>query len=643
MSEPASRRARLATAAALVVLVAVAFEGVRRCGFVAFDDNLYVYGHPLVQRGLTWEGVRWAFAADLSFESPYADYWMPVTILSRMLDVEMFGLDPAGHHVMNAALHALNAALVFLLLHGLTGALWRSGFAAAVFAVHPLTVESVAWVTERKDVLSGLFWTLAVITYARYAATGRRAPYASAVALMAAGLMTKPTLVTLPLVLLALDFWPLRRLPGRARMATLLAEKAPFFVLSLISAAATLLAHARGGHLGALEPLPLAARIANAIWSLVVYIGKVLWPVGLAVPYPYVTRSLISGRVILAGLLLGVAAWVVMRSARARPYLLTGSAWYALPLLPVLGIVQTGSQAHADRFMYIPIVGVGIVLAWGAADLASASPLARRITPWAAALALGCWVTLARAQVEHWRSTASLFTHAVRVTRDNPVAHHNLATALAEAGDLAGAERNYQEAVRIRPGYIEARSALGVVLARQGRLQEALAQQQEALRLAPSSADVHFNLGLIRARLGQPSEAAARYAEAVRLNPSLAAARYNWGNLLAAAGRWPEAEAQFREAARLAPGNRDAWNNLGLAVGLQGRWPEAERLLAELVGRDPDDLQARVNLGRALRELGRWDEAHAQWREVLARRPHDPAAQEAREEIARLDRFRAAR
>jgi protein O-mannosyl-transferase len=644
MNEATSRRARLATAAAVMLLAAIAFEGVRRCGFVAFDDNLYVYDHPLVTRGLTWEGVRWAFAADLWFESPHADYWMPVTILSRMLDVELFGLRASGHHVMNAAFHALNAALVFLMLEGLTGARWRSAFAAALFAVHPLTVESVAWVTERKDVLSGLFWTLTVIAYTRHAATGRRAAYVAAMALMAAGLMAKPTLVTLPMVLLALDFWPLRRLPARReRVAALLAEKAPFFVLSLASAAVTLAAHSRGGHLAALDHVPLAARIANAVWSLVLYVGKIVWPVGLAVPYPYVRTSLLSGRIALAGLLLAVAAYLVMRSARARPYLLTGSAWYALALLPVLGVVQTGQQGHADRFMYVPLVGVGIVLAWGAADLASASPILRRLAPWAAAAALGGCVALTRAQVEHWRSTVSLFTHAVQVTRDNHVAHHNLATALAMDGDLVGAERHYREALRIRPGYVEARSAFGVVLERQGRLQEALVQQQEALRLAPSSADVHFNLGLLWARLGRPSEAAARYADAVRLNPGLVAAHYNWGNLLAAAGRWPEAEARFREAVRLDPGHLDARNNLGLAVGLQGGWPEAERLLAEVVGRDPGYLRARVNLGRALRELGRLDEARAQWGEVLARGPQGAAADDAKAELAQLDRFRAAR
>jgi Flp pilus assembly protein TadD len=622
-------------------LTAAAFEGVRRCDFVAFDDNIYVHGHPYVRQGLTLEGVRWALGADLLFESPHADYWMPVTVLSRMLDVELFGLDPAAHHAVNAAVHALNAVLVFVMLAGMTGAPGRSAFAAAVFAVHPLTVESVAWVTERKDVLSALFWMLAVIAYARFAKEGGLGRYSAVAALMALGLMAKPTLVMLPFVLVALDVWPLRRMTA-VTAARRLAEKAPLLVLAGASAAVTLLAHARGGHLASTDDLPLGPRLANAAWALVVYLGKVPWPVGLAVPYPYEAGRL-GAKAFLAALLLGAAGALAVRSARTRPYVLVGSAWYVLALVPVLGIVQTGPQARADRFLYIPLVGLAVVLSWGLHELAGRTRHMRAALPWAAAGALVACVALTRQQVRHWESTTTLFLHAVSVTKDNHVAHHNLAAALALAGDLAGAARHDAEAVRIKPDYVAARTALGVTLARQGRLAEALEHQREAVRLAPSSADAHFNLGVVWARLGRPADAEARYAEAVRLAPALAAAHYNWGNLLAAAGRWPEAEARFREAARLEPANLDAANNLALAVALQGRWAEAARLLEDVVARNPDHARARVNLGRALRELGRPDQARAQWVEALARTPADPAAAEAREELARLDSIRAPR
>jgi protein O-mannosyl-transferase len=632
-------------ASGLVLLTLAAFEGVRHCGFVAFDDSIYLYRNPQVSRGLTWEGLRWAFGADLLFESPHADYWMPVTIVSRMLDVQMFGLDPAGHHAINALFHAINAVLVFLMLESVTAARWRSAFVAAMFAVHPLTVESVAWASERKNVLSALFWMLAVICYGRYARLGSRRAYAGALALMAVGLMAKPTLVMLPLVLLALDRWPLGRLrPGGAeRAVALVTEKAPLFALSAASAAVTLLSLARGDHLTPVDVVPLPSRIANALWALVLYGGQVVWPARLAVLYPHSGAGLLSWRTGAALAAVGVVTWFAVRHRHSRPYLLTGLAWYALPLAPVLGLIQSGQQSHADRFMYIPLVGLGIVLAWGGWDLVRVSRVARLALPWAAAaLCLG-WVVLTRDQVRRWETTVSLFSHAVEVTEGNHLAHHNLATALALEGDLAGAERHYLEAVRIRPGHGETRSALGVLLMRQGRLGEALTQENEALRLAPSSADVHFNLAVLLGRLGRSSDAAARYADAIRLNPSLPAAHYNWGNLLAAEGRWAEAEARFREAVRLEPDNLDALNNLGLAIGLQGRWPQAADHFRRALAVDPDHARAHVNLGRALRELGRWDEARAQWREALARWPQDPAVREAREEMARLDSIRAPR
>ena len=626
-------RSRAALALGLTLLVVAAYEGVRRCGFVSFDDDVFVYQNPYVRQGLSWAGLRWALGADLAFESSHADYWMPVTILTRMLDVQLFGLNAAGHHVVNVLLHAANVLLVFFLLDGLTGARYRSAFAAAVLAVHPLTVESVAWVTERKDVLSGLFWMLTLVAYARYASAGIRRAYWAALAFMAFGLMSKPTLVALPLVLLALDFWPLRRWATLPR-ARLLAEKGPFVLLAAASAALTVLSHARGGHLASGAAVPFASRLANALGSILVYLGQALWPARLAVFYPLRTGALLSPRTLAAVVILGLSSWVIVRQARRRPYLVTGGLWFLFALLPVLGFVQTGQQSHADRFMYLPLVGLGIMAAWTMGDVAATHDAPRRVMPWLALAVLAGWTVITRAQVRHWESTVALFSHAVAVTEDNTLAHMNLARALAREGDAAGAERQYREAIRIRPEETDARTGLGVLLMQRGRVLEAIAEHEEAVRRNPLSADARFNLGAAAARLGRTGEAASRYAEALRLDPGLAAAHYNWGNLLAAQGRWPEAESHFAEAARLQPENVDALNNLGLAMGLQGRWVPAVGILRRAVALDPQDARAHVSLGRALRALGQIDEAIAQWREAVRLDPRGDAGQEAREALA---------
>jgi tetratricopeptide (TPR) repeat protein len=397
----------------------------------------------------------------------------------------------------------------------------------------------------------------------------------------------------------------------------------------------TIVAHARSGFLASVEALPLPARIANVLWSLVAYLGTVVWPTRLAVFYPLTGGRVMSGRTLAAVAILGLVSGLAVRNAARRPYLLTGWLWYLLALAPVIGLVQTGLQSRADRYMYIPFVGVGILVAWGAADLASSWKTLRPLLPWAAAATLISWTALTRAQVRHWESTVTLFSHAVEVAQESALAYTNLARALAAEGDIAGAERHYRAALRVPPDDWKARTGLGVVLMQQGHLAEALEQHRQALRLNPSSADVYFNIGAVEARMGRTAEAAARYAEAVRLNPRLAAAHYNWGNLLAAGGRWAEAEAHFAEAVRLEPEDVEAINNLGLAIGLQGRWAQAAELLARAVALDPAHPRARVNLGRALRGLGRLDEARAQWQEVVRRNPRDPAALEAQEELAR--------
>jgi protein O-mannosyl-transferase len=622
-------RGRLAVAVALVVLTLASLEGVRRCGFVGFDDDYLVYGNPHLRNGLSWAGVRWAFAADLLFDSPNADYWTPLTALSRLVDVDLFGMEPAGHHVTNLLLHAITVVLLFLVLDSMTGARGRSAFVAAVFACHPLHVESVAWVTERKDMLSGLLFTVTLGAYVRYARAPGPGRFAGVVAALAAGLLAKPMLLTTPFVLLLLDLWPLGRLrleePGAAaRARRLLLEKWPLFLLTAGSVAATFVPLLRGGRLTSLESLPLSARVGNAILGYATYVGQMLWPHPLAIPYPHPGPPP-AAAVLAAALILSAITGLCVRAARRRPPLLVGWLWFLGMLVPVVGLVQSGDHAHADRYMYLPSIGLALMLAW---SVPAWAPRA-----WAAAGALGvaACVVATRTQVRYWQSTTTLFSHAVAVTKDNFVAHNNLAAGLTVTGDVAGAEQHYRAALAIRPRYREARTGLGVLLMRQGRLAEALEQQQQAYRAGPS-AEVCFNLALVEARMGRVADALAHYAQAGAFAP----AHYNRGNMLAAAGRWSEAEADFRAAALLRPDDVEAANNLGLSIGLQGRWEEATEVLRRASALDPDHVRVRFNLGRTLLALGRAEEARAQWEEAVRRRPHDPAIGDVQAELARL-------
>jgi len=633
VSELASAPRRLIVCLGLIVLTLVAYEGVRRCGFVAFDDDLFVYRNPQVRAGLTWAGVRWAFTADLLFESPNADYWTPLTILTRMADVQLFGLDPAAHHATNVLLHALHVVLLFLLFDGLTGARWRSAFVAATVAVHPLTVESVAWVTERKNVLSAVFWALSLLAYARWATRDSRRWYVAAVVLMALGLMAKPSLIVLPGVLLLLDYWPLRRLRGRADLRGLVMEKAPFAVLAVASCVITVVAVSRGGHVAAAEAVPFMDRLLNAAQSIVAYLRQALWPSDLAVFYPY-PRSGLAVRGVASATLLAGVTWLAIRAGRARPWLAVGWLWMLMCLVPVLGIVQSGQQSRADRFMYLPLAGLGVLGAWGGAELLARARW-RPATAAAALVTIAAWVFVTREQVRQWTDTVTVFSHALAVTRDNHLAHSNLATALALRGDVAGAEAHYREAIRIEPRYAEAQTALGVVLAHLGRFPEALERQREALRLSPQSAKVLFNLASVEARLGDSAMAERHYALAVAANPQFAVAYYNWGNLLASQGRWVEAEARYAAVLQLDPNDVEARNNLGLAIGLQGRWEDAARILEPLVRQMPDHARARTNLARALRELGRPDEARRLLEEGLGRKPDDAELKQALDELTR--------
>ena len=614
--------------------------GALDCGFVNFDDGHFVQDNPFVREGFTARSVRWAFTAHLTFDAwPYLDYWQPVTVLSRLLDVELFGMDPRGHHATNILLHALNTALLFLVLESMTlrasagegeaGSYWRSAFVAALWSLHPLRVESVAWITERKDMLAGLFWMLTLAAYRRYVRRPGSPRLAAVAAVLALGLMCKPFLVTLPFVLLLLDYWPLQRIgpeDGWRRLARLVAEKLPLFALSAAATVIGIQTQARVGILTTLESEPLSARIAGALVDFVRYLFKLVWPFPMALPQPF-SPVWPQGVVFASAALLAAVTVAACAQARRRPYLPVGWFWFLGVLVPVIGLVQPGQIPLTDRYTYLPHIGLAIVVAWGVPDLLP-SPLRRaRWMASAVVIVLLACAAASIAQVRYWKDSVTLFEHAVRVTADNSVAHYNLANALAAQGRTAEAIAHYDRAKAIRPA--PAHNTLGSMLAAQGRLDEAIVHYREAVKVDPKYSDAHNNLGVLLARQGNAAEARLHYQEALRYRPRHADALYNLGrleaaegrldqalvlfgsaleanpeldgayyvraNALAGAGRFPEAAADFRSALRLRPGNADAHNNLGRVLALQGRAAEAMAEYDAALRLAPDHALARAN------------------------------------------------
>jgi protein O-mannosyl-transferase len=564
---PSGRRAdtavsgRALAALLLVAATLAAFAPVLSAGFVIYDDERYVLKNPHVQEGFGGDALRWAFTAG------YASNWHPLTWLSHMLDWRLFGASPAGHHLTSLLLHAANAALLFLLLDRMTGAPWRAAFVAALFALHPLHVESVAWVAERKDVLSTLLWLLATWAYVAWTRKRGTARYVLVGALVALGLAAKPMLVTLPLTLLILDFWPLRRREaGTAGALRLVAEKVPLLTLSAASAAVTLATQAASPALGSMQEFPLAARVGNALVAYVAYLGKALWPAGLAVFYPHPGSSLSWWRPSGAAALLAAITVLAVALRRSRPYLLSGWLWYLVTLLPVIGLVQVGEQAMADRYTYVPLIGPFVAAAWGIPDAARALLAASRrpggesadrdrVLRWGLPVAAGAVLLalalLTRAQAAVWKDSVTLFEHALAVTERNHLAHLDLGTALSREGRADEALAHYAEAVRIKPGNSIAQYDLGAALAARGRDAEAMEHYLQALTLDPRYAAAHNNLGILLAKQGRIDEAARHYAEAARLRPDFAEAHFNLAVAFQALGRDAEARAALETATRL--------------------------------------------------------------------------------------------
>jgi len=569
---------------ALAACTFAAYGAVRGHGPVDLDDPSYVFANPHVRGGLTLDGLRWALGATR------AANWHPLTWASHMADVSLWGLDPGGHHLTSLILHAGNAVLLLWLLVRWTGSTWAAALAAALFALHPLHVESVAWIAERKDVLSLCLALLTLIAYTRHVARPSPGSYALTTLLFAAGLAAKPMLVTLPLLMLLLDLWPLARLrldrPGSCRGPV--REKLPWLVLAALSAAVTFVVQRGGGAVHTLAELPLPARLANAPVAAAAYLGQVLWPVDLAVfyPHPHLAGGLPAGRVAGAAALLvalSAAAWALRRWG----YPLVGWLWFVGALVPVIGLVQVGEQARADRYTYLPAIGLYVVAAFGLRDLAAARPRLRPALATAALAALAALGATTHAQVAHWRDSVALFSHAAAVTSGNFLAQLNLGGALLQRGDRAGALAAYHRAVELRPDYAHARASLGALLLESGDQDGARTQLELALAAQPDHPVALFNLGWLAERT-DPAGAAARYEAALRADPDHVGARLNLGVLLARRGDLDAAGRHFRHALDVRPDDGDALLDLGLlaqAYAAAGRLAAARATAAEALRR----------------------------------------------------------
>ncbi|MBB5061025.1 tetratricopeptide (TPR) repeat protein [Granulicella aggregans] len=528
---------------ALLVATFAVYAQVRNFDFVNYDDGDFITNNLNVRQGITAQGLKWALTTG------YEGNWVPLTWVSHMVDCQFFGLDSGWHHLNNVLLHALAAIMLCMFLQRATGTRWRSALAGFLFALHPLHVQSVAWVAERKDVLSACFWFLTMWLYVRYAERPSTGRYLAVALSFWLGLMAKPMMITLPFVLLLLDYWPLARLRRRGRKV--IWEKLPLLGLAGAASAITYLAQK---HSESVNLIPIGVRLENAAHSYALYIFQTFWPTRLAVLYPYPPDLVLPlSPIVAAGVLLGlITTGVVVLRSRA-PYLLTGWGWYVVTLVPVIGFVQVGDQAHADRYMYIPMVGLLIMLIWGAAEILEQLRARMLAIPLAAAACLVAAV-VSWVEVGYWRNGETLFRRAIAVTNDNKIADNNLGSYLMNSGRVSEALPYLETAVRIDPEMGSARNNLGSALGRMGRVPEAIEQLQVAVRLWPDSPDPHTNLGTALAQAGRIPEAADEFEAALRMDPNDALVQKNLGQALSGIpGRLPDALRHLEEADRLSP------------------------------------------------------------------------------------------
>ena len=589
-------RLLLAAAAALILVVLTAFGGTVGHGFSDVDDPKYVTDNTHVREGLSWESVKWAFT------SMDAANWHPLTWLSHMADVTLFGLDPTGHHAINVVLHAVSTILLFFMLWRTTGLAGPSLIVAAVFAAHPLRVESVAWIAERKDVLSMVFAMGTLLAYDAYLRKPRPGRFGIVVVLFVCGLMAKPMLVTLPILLLLLDDWPYGRIGDAGELRGVIREKLPLFAASAASCVLTVLAQSGGRAVESLASLPPGTRIANALASIAIYVAQTFWPAKLAFFYPhpgYVAPGGNSLPLLAAALVLviGVTGWAIARRAE-RPYVFVGWVWFLVSLVPVIGLVQVGEQAHADRYTYLPMIGLLIALVWGLLPwVERGGAVAARVTAAAVLVIVAVLVHRTRVQVAVWEDPRAIYRQALAHTARNYVAHNNLGVLLARDGLLDDARSHLEAAVAILPDYAQAEDNLGNLLVQQGRVTEAIPRFETALARSQDP-EIRNNLGNALIAAGRVDEGIRRLEEAVAMRPDYALAHYNLAMALGRIRRSDEALGHFDLAIRYRPDRAASWANRGLLLATLGRRHEAASDFRRALELQPDWTDVRLALDR---------------------------------------------
>ncbi|HVM49258.1 MAG TPA: tetratricopeptide repeat protein [Candidatus Acidoferrum sp.] len=617
----------------LVLVTVAAYWPVRHAEFTNFDDPVYVTNNEHVFHGLSRQSIRWAFT------TIHGSNWHPLTWLSHMADCQVFGEWAGGHHLVNVGFHAANAVLLLLLLTKLTGAVWRSTMVAGLFALHPLHVESVAWISERKDVLSTFFGLLSLLAYARYAkvpsprskastppASGTVSAasclglpfYLLSLLFFSLGLLSKPMLVTFPFLMLLLDYWPLGRWASPAAQAltptqhgTLntqhapgfrlqplafsLLEKLPFLALSAASCVVTFWAQKTGGAVVTMQRMSVSDRLINASASYVEYLAKTFWPARLAAYYPFASSPPTDEAVLGAALLVGLTALCLVLARRA-PYFAVGWLWFVGTLVPVIGLVQVGSQAMADRYTYVPLVGLFVAVVWGASEAAGAWPWRRPALAVAGVGVLAACFCCTRIQGGYWRNTIALFTHTVQVTGDNALAQHNLGHALSHAGRQEEAIQHLNEAIRIKPGYPQAYFNRGNAYGVQGQVEQAIADYRQAIHFKPDYEQAYYNLGKGLALEGKLDEACTNFMAALRCKPDYAEAHTKLGNALVLEGRLDQALPHLREAVRIQPDYDEGQYYLGAALARQRHYAEAVTCLRTATRLNPSYASALNDL-----------------------------------------------
>jgi tetratricopeptide (TPR) repeat protein len=643
----------------LIVASFTAFGRIVANDFINFDDTVYLTENHHIKSGININTIKWAFGAVVSSN------WHPITLLSHALDWSLFGANAGGHHFVSLLLHIGAVLFLFLFLHKTTQSLWPSAIVAALFALHPLRVESVAWAAERKDVLSMFFGMAALYAYAFYAEDKKTSKYFFCLFLFVLSLMSKPMLVTLPFLLLLLDYWPLERwqrvlnpLPNdkiqvavshpqkkkskkskevvigekkisvpvkssRQIASSLLWEKIPFIILTIISSMVTIWAQNNGGAIASLDKLFFSDRIINAIVSYVAYLDKIFWPVDLTVFYPY--NSLPPSWQVFGAtlILIGISVAVIFAIKKA-PFLFVSWFWYVGTLVPVIGLVQVGRQAMADRYTYLPSIGIAIMLTWGLLYLISKKRLHKIILFPAAVLVLFVFTILTWQQCDYWKNSRSIFSHALSITKNNYLAHNNLGVALAEDGKNDQAIVHYLAALEINPFYDSSHGNLGVALAAEGKNKEAVAQYLAAIKINPLNDYAHCNLGVALAAQGKNEEAIAQYLAAIKINPANADAHYNLANLLMKQEKMNEAANHYRQAIKINPEHEGAHYNYAEVFVKQGNIDQAIEHFREAARIKPSSFKALNNLGVHLEKQLRHDEAIHFYRLALPVEPQNP-------------------